>query len=148
MKERNLKLMFHFKIPRGNFLIPCFPSDMNIMAKPRGVYVVWWQWWIYFALWGKKVPAAKLLQSFTPRSLSGCCCFPFLLSSFVSYFTYNQQEISPKAAQLPTVFSPGSHKSAAALPSPRCSSPGGSLLFTILVMFFCLSLACLQIIFP
>lgn len=23
-KERNLKLMLHFKIPRGNFLLPCF----------------------------------------------------------------------------------------------------------------------------
>lgn len=70
---------------------------------------------------GKKVPAAKLLPSFTPGGLSGCCCLPFLPSSFVSYFIYNPQDVSPKAAQLPSLFSPGGHE--AALPPPRCSQP-------------------------
>lgn len=76
-KEKNLKLMFHFKIPRGNFLLPCFPSDMNIMAKPRGVYVVWWQWWIYFALWGKKFQLQNCCRALLQEASLAAVAFPF-----------------------------------------------------------------------
>lgn len=74
MKEKNLKLMFHFKIPRGNFLLP---SDMNIVAKPRGVYMVWWQWWIYFALWGKKFPQQNRCRVLLQEASLAVVAFPF-----------------------------------------------------------------------
>lgn len=85
------------------FLSYYFASDMINLAKPRGVYQVWWRWWICFSLWRKKVPAAKLWQSFTPRSPTGFCYLCFLSdSSVLLYLIYNPQDTPSKASQ--TIF--------------------------------------------
>lgn len=91
---------------REIFLSYCFASDMINSTKPRGVYQVWWHWWICFLPWRKKVPAAKLRQSFTP---TGFCYLCFLLNSLILlYLIYNPQDTPSKASQ--TIFHMSSHQ--------------------------------------
>lgn len=111
LKEWCLQWIFHFQIPIGKFssYLICFASDMVNLAEAKGVPQVWQHWGIYFSAWRKKVSAAKLWQSFTPKGPQWLL-LPLLCSYSPAslYFIYNPQNTPPKTSQ--TIFHLSSHQ--------------------------------------
>lgn len=111
-------------------------SDMNIVAKPRGVYLVWWQWWIYVTHWGKKFQLQNCCRALLQEASLAAVAFPSCPAplspiSFTIHRTFLQK--------LPS-FHLSSHQVVMRLLCLLLGvpSPDGFLLFTILAVFFCL----------
>lgn len=104
-----------------------------------------------FCMLEKKVPAANPSLTFTPSSPTGFCYPRFLPRSPISLtFIYNPQDTPPEASQ--TMLHLPSHQLVINLLFLYLllgvTSSHGSLIFVILALLLCSSLACFQLIFP